>query len=335
MDKVSVVIPVYNVERYLSRSLDSVISQTYKNLEIICINDCSTDGSEKILEQYKKLDDRIVIYNNTEKQTASYSRNFAIDKSTGKYIMFVDGDDYIASNYVESMVKHISSTGAEVVISDYYTLNFWKEESSDKFYYYWQYDKTPYTQEITDIDVTIPKNFLYFAVPCWNKIFTAEFLKTKNIKFPPIHIYEDVVFWGKAWLSLERAAYTPRAYYYYRKKRTGSLTTKRDEDVYHVITIHKMLADVFREYNKYDKMKNILDYIMIRDFLSKLSLFPTNLSKNLFYKIKNENYDLSLDGMRSMDLSEVAKKYIDYYQILLDNEYEDYCEKTKGCIKSA
>ena len=335
MDKVSVIIPVYNVEKYLSRSLDSVISQTYKNLEIICINDCSTDASAEVLEQYKKLDDRIIIYNNTEKQTASYSRNLGIDKSTGKYIMFVDGDDYIASNYVEKMVKHISSTGAEVVISDYYTLNFWKDESDDKFYYYWQYDKAPYDIENVQIDTDDNKNFLYFAVPCWNKIFSAEFLKSKNIKFPPIHIYEDVVFWGRVWLNLKNLYYTPNAYYFYRKKRSGSLTTKRDEDVYFVITIHKMLADVFKEYNMYNKMKNILDYIMIRDFLSKLSLFPEKLSKSLFYKIKNENYDLSLDEMRSLDLSEGAQKYIDYYQILLENEYEDFCEKTKGCIKSA
>ena len=311
MYKVSVIIPVYNVEKYLSRSLDSVISQTYKNLEIICINDCSTDDSRKVLEQYSKLDERISIYDNQEKQTAAFSRNFGIDKSTGKYIMFVDGDDYIGSNYVENMVKHISSTGAEVVISDYYTLNFWRDESDKKFYYYRQYDKVPLDIENVKIDMTDMKNFIYFAVPCWNKIFSAEFLKSKNLKFPPIHIYEDVVFWGKVWLNLRELYYTPNAFYFYRKKRYGSLTTKRDEDVFQVITIHKMLADLFREYSMYDKMKNILDYIMIRDFLSKLSLFPADLSQKLFYKIKNEDYGLNLDKMRKLDLSEDALKYID------------------------
>lgn len=334
MAKVSVIVPVYNVEKYLSRSIDSILSQTYKDLEIICINDGSTDKSADILRQYQNLDSRIVIFD-TEHSCAASSRNLGIAKATGKYIMFVDGDDYIASNYVENMVKHISSTGAEVVISDYYTLNFWKDETADKYYYYWQYDKVPYTEEIVNIDANDSINFLYFAVPCWNKIFSADFLKSKRIEFPPIHIYEDVVFWGKVWLNLEKIAYTPRAYYFYRKKRPGSLTTKRDEDVYQVITIHKMLADLFREYNRYDDMKNILDYIMIRDFLSKLSLFPANLSKNLFYKIKSENYDLSFSGMRNLDLSEGARKYIDYYQLLLENEYEDFCEKTRGCIKSA
>ena len=193
MEKVSIIIPVYNVEQYLSKSLDSVISQTYKNIEIICINDCSTDNSAAILEQYQKLDDRIIIYNNMEKQTASYSRNFGIDKSTGKYIMFVDGDDYIASNYVESMINHISSTGADVVISDYYTLNFWKDESPNKFYYYWQYDKVPYNIENVRIDTDEVKNFVYFAVPCWNKIFSSEFLKSKKITFPPIDIYVTIL----------------------------------------------------------------------------------------------------------------------------------------------
>lgn len=335
MCKVSVIIPVYNVEQYLSRSLDSIISQTYKNLEIICINDCSTDGSAEVLEQYRELDERIMVYNNTEKQTASYSRNLGIEKSTGKYIMFIDGDDYIASNYVESMVKHISSKDAEVVISDYYTLNFWKDESDSKFYYYWQYDKVPHTEEIVDIDTNESGNFLYFAVPCWNKIFSAEFLKTKNIKFPPIHIYEDVVFWGDVWLNLKKAAYTPRAYYFYRKKRHGSLTTKRDEDVYFVITIHKMLADLFKKYNRYENMKNVLDYIMIRDFLSKLSLFPEHLGKKLFNKIKEENYIFDFEGMKENLTSEYGLRYIEYYQVLIENNYEDFCEKTKGCIKSA
>ena len=335
MHKVSVIIPVYNVEQYLSRSLDSVVSQTYKNLEIICINDNSTDNSPEILEQYKKLDDRIVIYNNPEHKTAAATRNFGIDVSTGEYIMFVDGDDYIASNYVESMVKYITENNSEVVISDYYTLNFWKDESDSKYWQYWQYDKVPYTTDCVSIDNNNANNFLYFVVPCWNKIYSSDFLKSKNLKFPSIHIYEDVVFWGDVWLNLEKLSYTPKAYYFYRKKRTGSLTTKRDEDVYLVITIHKMLADLFKKHNKYEETKNILDYIMIRDFLSKLSLFPEHLGKVLFDKIKNENYQLDFDGMNSVLTSDAGKKYLDYYKILLENNYEDFCKKTEGCIKSA
>jgi hypothetical protein len=96
-----------------------------------------------------------------------------------------------------------------------------------------------------------------------------------------------------------------------------------------------MLADLFREYNRYDEMKDILDYIMIRDFLSKLSLFPANLSKSLFYKIKSENFELNLEKMYKIDMSEEAKKSIGYYKMLLECNYEDFCEKTKGCIKSA
>lgn len=335
MNKVSIIIPIYNVEEYLSRSLDSVLSQTYENIEIICINDGSTDNSLSILEQYKKLDDRIIIYNNTEHKTAADTRNFGIDVSTGEYIMFVDGDDYIASNYVESMVRYITESNSEVVISDYCTLNFWKDEADGKYWYYWQYDKVPYTTDCVSIDKNNVNNFLYFVVPCWNKIYLSKFLKSKKLKFPDIRIYEDVVFWGDVWLNVEKLAYTPKAYYFYRKKRTGSLTTKRDEDVFLVITIHKMLADLFKKYNMYDKMKNILDYIMIRDYLSKLSLFPEHLGKNLFDKIKEENYQLDFDGMKSILTSEAGEKYLDYYKILLTNNYEDFCTKTKGCIKSA
>ena len=105
-DIVSIIVPVYNGEKYISRCLDSLINQTYSNLEIVLVNDGSIDKSKEILNEYAKTDNRIKIYDQIN-QGASVARNIGLEKANGKYIMFVDADDYIDSHMVEEMIKNI------------------------------------------------------------------------------------------------------------------------------------------------------------------------------------------------------------------------------------
>ena len=99
---VSIVIPVYNAENNIKVCLNSIIKQTYKNIEIICINDGSKDSSEKIIKEYKKKDSRIILINKPN-SGVSDTRNLGIETSKGEYIMFIDADDYISEDYIESM----------------------------------------------------------------------------------------------------------------------------------------------------------------------------------------------------------------------------------------
>lgn len=103
MVKVSVIIPVYNAEKYLEKCLDSVINQTLKEIEIICIDDCSTDNSYSILKEYIKKDNRIVVFKNKTNHGAGYTRNVGLNFSKGEYIGFVDSDDYIDEKYYEEL----------------------------------------------------------------------------------------------------------------------------------------------------------------------------------------------------------------------------------------
>ena len=105
-DLISVVIPVYNVEQYLPKCIESIMNQTYKNLEIILVNDGSTDGSQKICEEYKSIDNRIKIINK-ENGGLSDARNVGIDNSSGNYITFIDSDDYIDDDYVYTLYKSL------------------------------------------------------------------------------------------------------------------------------------------------------------------------------------------------------------------------------------
>jgi len=119
MEKISVIIPVYNTSKYLKRCLDSIINQTYVNLEIICINDGSKDNSLEILNQYKKKDDRIIIIDK-ENQGVSAARNDGIKNSTGMYITFVDSDDWLELDAIEILYKTLINEKVDVVRGNYY-----------------------------------------------------------------------------------------------------------------------------------------------------------------------------------------------------------------------
>ena len=169
--KLSIVIPVYNVEKYLSKNLDSLINQTYHNIEIICVNDGSTDGSLDILNAYKNIDERIKIINN-KNHGVSYSRNVGIDYSTGDYIAFVDGDDYVDEDYAFCLLKLIDDQGINMGIS----LNHHIDDDFEQ-------EKNLWIKKASSLEIinNIYMNRIYMAV--WNKIYSLKFLHDYNIKF--------------------------------------------------------------------------------------------------------------------------------------------------------
>lgn len=119
MKKVSVVVPVYNAEETLERCLDSLISQSYKNIEIVCVNDGSSDSSLKILNKYRKKDERIVVIDNDKNRGCSYTKNRGIDNATGDFICFVDSDDYIENNMINELVDFQRKNNLDLVKCHY------------------------------------------------------------------------------------------------------------------------------------------------------------------------------------------------------------------------
>lgn len=118
---VSLVIPVYNSEKTVGKCLDSLINQTYRNIEIICVNDCSKDNSLKVLQSYAEKDDRIVIINHTENKNAGGARNSGIHAAQGEYICFVDNDDWMREDAFELLIKESDNGMADIVASDWVT----------------------------------------------------------------------------------------------------------------------------------------------------------------------------------------------------------------------
>lgn len=155
-DKITVIIPVYNVENYLERCLKSILYNTYTNLEIICVNDGSTDNSKKILEDYSKRDKRVVVINKKNAGVSS-ARNAGIKIATGEYIAFVDSDDWIHEKYFEYLIRGIDT--ADLVICNY--IRSYRSGSVET-------DDAYRVQSISPIDVLKNKELKSYV---WGKLF--------------------------------------------------------------------------------------------------------------------------------------------------------------------
>ena len=176
---ISIIMPVYNAEKYLNRSIESIMNQTYNNIEIILVNDGSTDNSLEICTNYQEKDNRIKLINQ-ENKGVSFARNKGIDESTGDYIMFIDSDDYIEKNMIEDMVEKIIEDDIDLIISGI-KMSYIKNGQVIQEEKYQLKDKM-YTIEEMLNDILIDIDLICICGPCC-KLYKTEIIKNNRIKF--------------------------------------------------------------------------------------------------------------------------------------------------------
>ena len=195
MAKVSIIIPVYNGEKYLHKCLDSVVNQTLSDIEIICINDCSTDRSSEILNEYAKNDSRFKIINSDKNQGQSISRNIGIDSSSADLIMFIDQDDFYELTACEKAYNQIVKNDNDFVIFSLY--NYYPKKNKKVVF-----DKRlePFKEVINEPNIKLYelKTNIFIASYIWCEIFKKEFLNKNNIRFFTEKQADDVPFFVKA-----------------------------------------------------------------------------------------------------------------------------------------
>ena len=175
MKKVSIIIPVYNSEKYIEKCVESIVKQTYKNIEMIIINDGSKDKSSEVIKSLKeKYPDKIKYYEQ-ENQGVAKTRNKAVELAKGDFIMFVDNDDYLDEDYVEKFVQEIEDGNYDYVVGSFRRVDY--------------EGKTLYTMSYKDFEWC----FFMFSTP-WARIFKKEYLINNNIKYLPIKMGEDLYF---------------------------------------------------------------------------------------------------------------------------------------------
>lgn len=274
MKKISIIVPIYNEEENLRKCIESLINQTYKNLEIILINDGSTDNSKAIIESFK--DKRIVAIN--KKNTGiSDTRNIGIGKSTGDYIMFVDSDDYLELNCIERLIETAEKENSEIVMFNYYL-----ETPSKRIEIKLPKIEARNLKEDKDLLTKIHLG------PC-TKIFKAELIKD-NL-FPLNLKYEDVPFVVEAVIKAGKISFVPNYLYHYVIKKSGETIT-RDERIFDIITICAIVEKKLEQINYVNKTNF---FVKVLSYYLKNSRYIPNIN------LRNEFIDAVYIYLKRID----------------------------------
>ncbi len=247
MDKITVIIPVYNVEKYLKEAIDATINQTYKNLEIILVDDGSKDSSGKICDEYAKKDNRIIVIHQ-ENKGMSGARNVGLDYATGKYIMFADSDDTFELNACEKLYDFIEKTNADYVVGNYRNM----DEDGTK----WKnpvFDTNKYVESRLSIE-DYNTSFYIMNSAVWNKIFRKSFLDELNIKFIEKLPAEDAIFTTYCFMKSKTVYYMSDVIYNYRQRASDSISTNCSKAYF--MGINKAYRIIYNNF----KENNYLDY---------------------------------------------------------------------------
>ena len=241
MAKVSVVVPVYNVEKYLTECLDSIINQTLEDIEIICVNDGSTDSSLEILNNYAQKDKRIIVIN---KANSGYGNtmNIGINASTGEYIGIIESDDFADKNMFEDLYKTAKENDADIVKSDWY--HYWSKNKFSR-----KNNRISHAKAFKLTNSKQDKSLLRIDPSVWSAIYKRDFLNKYNIRFleTPGASYQDLAFSFKVFALAERVILTDKAYLYYRQDNMNS-SVKSKTKVYCVCDEYNEIDRFLDEY---------------------------------------------------------------------------------------
>ena len=267
MNDISIIVPIYNAEKYINKCIDSILNQTKKELEIILINDGSTDNTEKLIKSYK--DKRIKYFKNTN-HGIGYTRNFGIDKATSKYIMFLDSDDYLEKTSCEKLFNKIEKDKLDIVMCDFY------KDYGDRV----EEIKLP---SFKDSSLKDNPDIITEYLNPWAKLYSTKLLKDNKIKFVEDLKYEDAPFVIEALDKANKIGKIDECLNYY-VIHNNSETTVRDRKCFDILKI----IDKIRKYTK-DK-----DYL--KDKIDKLTVrIITN------YTIQQRNQKNKLIGLEFID----------------------------------
>ncbi len=257
MPKISIIIPVYNAEKYLRECLDSVINQTFKDIEIICIDDGSADNSFSILQSYAEKDDRIKLLRQ-ENQGPSAARNLGLKNATGEYITFVDADDYVSEKMCEKAYEKAITTKVDIVLFSFFQFTSDKILLDDRLQ-----QLSNNTPSVFDF-LSVAEDFISLApVETVGKFYKAEIIKNNNITFPEnIRLGEDMCFYYSICMTNPTITIIPEAFYYYRINTENSLV-KRPNAMYLLYELLLCLQKNFLN-SKLKNEKEVFEYILKR-----------------------------------------------------------------------
>lgn len=257
--KLSVIIPVFNTSNYLETCIKSLLNQNFEDMEIICVEDCSSDSSNEILQKYKE---KIVILNNENTLGSGISRNRALEVAKGEYILFVDSDDWLVENSLHKILAEAEKFKPDVLIFGGLTVVNGKIRSGR-----YSVNKIPkkYKNRVFSLN-NAPKDIFKFPSTSWTKLYKREFLFENNIKFQNVKRGQDQIFFVSSMLKAEKIKILDENLYCYQKNRRGSISTAKNRRDFSPI-------EVFYAVEKFLVENNIEEKEIIKKYFLKAATY--------------------------------------------------------------
>lgn len=305
---ISIIIPVYNVESYLERCINSILNQTYKEFEAIFINDGSTDNSLSILKKYQEKDKRIIIIDKANTGTGD-TRNTGLDRAKGEFISFLDSDDWYDKEYLEELYKNLKENDSDIAMCNLKVVYDNKEKN---------HNTNVYSFKKINLDRESEKILGILAMPVlWNKLYKREVILKYGIKFPNCSFSEDVEFLYKLFLHVKIVSKVEKNLYnYYQRLDSATKKIKLDtiKQVAEVlINIENYIDKNFLEKKKY------FDLYKIQFLYSVNLIFLSRISEDfeLKRKLNYQNKEL-LKNVRRLKIIKNKKILLYYLAIKLN-----------------
>lgn len=321
---VSVVIPVYNAEKYLREALDSIINQTYINLEIVCVDDGSTDSSPEILEEYKAKDNRIVVYRK-ENSGGGAARNYGIERTTGDYLYFFDSDDIAKNSLIEKALSKAVETNADIVAFDAYTF---KDDNIELKTLKKGFNRS--ILEDFDKETFSYKDFpnkilsIINIVP-WNKLIRREIVMKNNVRFDEISSSDDLTFSVMCAAVANKIAVMNEVLLYYRLGHAGTITSTMRNKLFNVKLALESVERQIKALPYAEEIKLSLYYLIIENYCFIFSNytydFETQQSKDYYNFIRERFLDDELGSLTCEDIGNM-RIYV-MYESIKKHSYEE------------
>lgn len=317
MVKVSIIIPVYNPGKLFEKCIDSALNQTLKDIEVICINDGSIDGSIDILNE--NTDFRLKIFNQ-KNQGAGKARNKGIDEASGEFIIFLDADDWIENDMCEKLYSHAKRLNCDLVLFD--TIWYFKNNKKNHVQYF--------NENIVEKDFIFNHDFVKDKIVnpslgvIWSKFYKTSLIKENKIRFSTYKIYNDVVFHFKSMLKAERISYYSETFYHYTKTNQASLQNSFRWGKYESLWFYVMLEirDFLEENNLIEDFKDEFVNYSMKSFKNKLDWTQKDYQEEYFSKIK---FFYETMNLKNNDLNKLPFDYYTFYiHVINCNDYEEF-----------
>lgn len=321
MVKISVIVPIYNVENYLKECLESIINQSFIDFEIICVNDGSSDNSYDIIKEFEKKDSRIKIINQ-ENKGLSGARNSGLDICQGEYIYFIDSDDYLELTALEELYDIANENKLDLIL--FKSINF--DDVTGKKFTEEQFELS-FLKKNFNKKIFSYKDILDFIfqinVPVWTKFFKRDLIE--DIRFEEGLIFEDNLFFMEFIFNANKIYFYDKYLYNRRIRPNSILTSDNSKNKMDVIEIYKLITNNIKEHNYYDLLINKFFVQKTNDINYWYTKVDKSCKEEFFIKIKEDYSYYKEEYENKINFNEINEwNKIIYYNVLNSNNYKEF-----------